>query len=70
MGPSTPHIGYNTESASILNLQQKGTSTIPRRPGRISKHQLALEKCGGSTKRGRSCSTTFQKRFWSSKIWG
>ena len=63
MGPSTPHIGYNPESASLSNIQQKGTSTIPRRHGRKSKYQLALEKCGGSAKRGRSCATSFQKRL-------
>ena len=63
MGPSTPHIGYNPESASLSNLQQKDTSTIPRRPSRKSKYQLALEKCGGSAKRGRSCATSFQKKI-------
>ena len=65
MGPSTPHIGYNPESGSLSNVQR----TIPRRPGRKGKYQLALEKYGRSAKRGRSCTTTFQKRLSSSKIW-
>ena len=64
MGPSTPHVGYNVESGSLSNIQRKCTSsTIPRRPGRKGKYQIALEKCGGSAKRGRSCTTTFQKKI-------
>ena len=44
-------------------MQQRysNSASIPRRPGRKGKYQIALEK-SGSAKRGRACNVTFQKK--------
>ena len=55
MGPSTPNISYNSSSSSLSNAQQRYSTSIPRRPGRKGKYQIALEKSCGSAKRGRAC---------------
>ena len=65
MGPSTPHIGYNPESGSLSNVQR----TIPRRPGRKGKYQLALENVVDLQKEDDHVLQLFKKRLSSSKIW-
>ena len=63
MGPSTPNTSYSSISSSLSNVQQRYGSSIPRRPGRKGKYQIALEKSAhGSAKRGRACNVSFQKK--------
>ena len=58
MGSSTPRLGYNTPTHSLLNLSG---SQIPKKPKRKAKIALAIEKYAGKKKGW--VSATFQKKL-------